>query len=425
MSLFRAASSRSSNAAGSSASSSSHSTAASEPKRQRLPAAGKLVRSSGVLVSEVLVDEYSRRMQLIASRYDDSQDRRHADDHVRKVLGALLLADVRKEDDVGSEHLSRAERGARNLACYVHCVQQMHLHSFLEAGSEVWFKRQLAQYAKYEQQQRCVELALSFLAQLTAGEEPPPEAPAPLRVPAAMSARMTTACPPRTGTVATTAASRNDIKQDCMDSLRESRGFVGEMQALAEAKRQPVLFTAKQDATRGRMLGIGQLQGARAFVQAKVATSTMRETDSFGAPLDEEEEELGDADMDCLAHQPGRRAAPSEAQPRLERGDTYELPAFPRDKLFGWRCKATFPTGRYNGLDWCPGFIIQWQRRADSHVWYRIFFPVDTGTIWFDGDDLPDDSICFRKSHLSDTRVPDKQLKLAQNAVQTYDSDDI
>ena len=421
---FRRAASNSSKAAGSSASPSSHSAAAPEPKRARLPTGNNvLVSSNGVLVSELRVGEYEARLQLMADRYGDNPDQRHSSDHVRKVLQALLLADVRKVDNVGIEHLSRAERGAWNLACYLHCVQQLRSHSFLEHGAKVWMERQLIQYAEHDEQKRCIQLALQFLAQLTAGQPPPPEGPPALAVPKGLSDRLTRACPPRTGSIAQTATSRKDIRQDAMDSLRDTRGYVGEMQALAEANREPVLFTAKQEGARGRMLGIGQLQGARALVQAKVATSKMREDDYY------DEEDLEDDGMDCFARQPGRRrAAPSQDQPSLLRGYQYELPPPPkkssaRQHLLGWRCKVTFPTGKSQNLEWHDGFIIGWTSRADMHCWYRVFFSVDGGTMRFDGDDLPDTSISFRKPNLPGTNESLETVRRAHAAINEEGSD--
>jgi hypothetical protein len=95
---------------------------------------------------------------------------------------------------------------------------------------------------------------------------------------------------------------------------------MAESQARAErAGAKP--FTAKPEGERGRMLGTNELHGARQLVKAKVHTSEYREEDSFGAPWDHEEEDLGEDEVDSLAHAAGREGgASAAAQPAIPGG---------------------------------------------------------------------------------------------------------
>ena len=112
------------------------------------------------------------------------------------------------------------------------------------------------------------------------------------------------------------------------------------------------------------------------------------------------------------------------------RGYQYELPPPPKGRtksakqhLLGWRCKVTFPTGKSQNLEWHDGFIIDWTTRTDMHYWYRVFIPVDGGTMRFDGDDLPDPSISFRKPHLSNTNESIETVRRAHAAINEEGSD--
>jgi hypothetical protein len=114
--------------------------------------------------------------------------------------------------------------------------------------------------------------------------------------------------------------SRIEVKSAMQDTLRAQGCFMAESQARAErAGAKP--FTAKPEGERGRMLGTNELHGARQLVKAKVHTSEYREEDSFGAPWDHEEEDLGEDEVDSLAHAAGREGgASAAAQPAIPGG---------------------------------------------------------------------------------------------------------
>ena len=57
------------------------------------------------------------------------------------------------------------------------------------------------------------------------------------------------------------------------------------------------------------------------------------------------------------------------------------------------------------------------------HCWYRVFFSVDGGTMRFDGDDLPDTSISFRKPNLPGTNESLETVRRAHAAINEEGSD--
>ena len=107
-------------------------------------------------------------------------------------------------------------------------------------------------------------------------------------------------------------------------------------------------------------------------------------------------------------------AVPSGPQrsPAVPRRQKYRLQYKPPREghaLVGWRIKATFPTGPRDELRWHDGFIIECKEAQPEngrglHFEYRAFIPVDACDIklWPPFDDK---SICFCKSHLSDTKA--------------------
>ena len=119
-------------------------------------------------------------------------------------------------------------------------------------------------------------------------------------MPAAESARWTSALPPRQGGVAQDAQLRREIREACSDALRSQQCFMAASQV--EAAR--VQFAEKTAGARGRLLTAGHVAGARELVRAKINTSTYRDVDGApwadGATWDHEEEDIGEDDVDAM-----------------------------------------------------------------------------------------------------------------------------
>jgi hypothetical protein len=182
--------------------------------------------------------------------------------------------------------------------------------------------------------------------------------------------------------VAETPLSRYEIREAAAAAQREQGAFMAEMQARAVSRGEAELFTAKPAGARGRFLGAQHLLAARQHVQAKVATSTYRQSAS------DDEDEGQDDEVDVFVRAPGHEAINDSDQPSLPGGQrsSYQYkPPLTGDQLIGWRCQATFPTGPTRELRWHPGYVFQAKVElvSGSRVQsYRLFFPIDQAEEW-------------------------------------------
>ena len=194
-------------------------------------------------------------------------------------------------------------------------------------------------------------------------------------------------------------------------------------------------FEAKKEKARGRMLGIGQLAGARAFVDAKLESSKYRDQDEFmNAPWDYDEEPLGEDEVDTFVRQPGRGGGGGGGGGDHNAGGSVDQPAIPGgskagyqynpphsgDEMLHWRVQCTFPTGPEKEFRWHPGIIIQVRieiHDGSQQPMYRVYFPIDSGDEWLRGSELPHKGVCFRKPHLSLPKATAEEVQKVARAL--------
>ena len=135
-------------------------------------------------------------------------------------------------------------------------------------------------------------------------------------------------------------------------------------------------------------------------------TSTYRETDTFNAAWDHEEDDLGEDDVDVMERHAGRsRHAGPVVEPDIPGGSKlgfqYKPPGKP-SSLMGWRVKVTFPTGPTLERRWHDGYIFQIQIckvGGKQEYRYRVYLPIDAGDEWLIGNELPEKAL-HRERHL-------------------------
>lgn len=375
-------------------------TGVEDSKRQR--PGGSLAPNEQPSQLRLTYNEVCRR---VSERYPDEQP--------SVILNKLILDDVDR-DATGATDEPPGYTGGKTLACYLHSIKH-HERLVALGGPTAWMSRQQEKYGYYPTQYGCLQRAIEFLPELAAGLA---RASAPL--PAEVASQMSLALPPRhTAEVGRDAKSRGEIRAACMDSLQHSGAYMASLEAHAAAGGASNIFTEKPRAQRGRLLGPGEMAGARRFVQAKLNTSMLRDADS-----EEEEEEVEGEEIDDNSRDPfiERTDDNDDAQPPLPRGFQYEPPHV-GTSLLGWNVKATFPTGPQRELRWHDGYIfciVTLSRAAGASYKYQVFYPVDYGDEWIIGDELPDTGFCFRKPSLPNARASQEAIARAKASIRCH-----